>query len=219
MAMASGVTSLGRTPDSKQTNSLASYYGRIATENQGFPAIIREQQVISHGNFWHVVRSFAFHMQSEGVTAGSLVALNTTDMLASLAILLATSLLGARFVTASKTLASAKILQPTHFFRSPEVTGNKRVDFKLIDDSWMPTPHSRTRRIDFVGNAAPDCGLALSAYIGHNGASQVLCLEREDGYGPDGRCGQGLPISTDHLRHDFQQPHPGRFLRAPLLPC
>src|SRR3989337_2092286 len=150
MAMASDVTITKQNMDSEKVASLASYYGRIATENQGCPAIIREQQAITHGDLWGVVRSFASHMRNEGVKTGSLVALNTTDMLASLATLFATSLLGARFVVASKTLASAKILRPTHFFRSPEVTGNKRANFKLIDDSWMPAPHTGTQKINFA---------------------------------------------------------------------
>jgi acyl-coenzyme A synthetase/AMP-(fatty) acid ligase len=179
MAMASGVTITRQNMDSEKPNSLASCYGRIATENQRFPAIIREQQVITHADFWEVVRSFALHLQSEGVTEGSLVALNTTDMLASLATLFATSLLQARFVAASKVLASAKILQPTHFFRSPEVIGNKRLNFKLIDDSWMPTPHSRAQKIDFTGTATPHADWLYLHTSGTTGRAKFFALSEK----------------------------------------
>lgn len=179
MAIASGIKTTRQKMDSEKPASLASYYGKIATENRGFPAIIREQQVITHDDFWEVVRSFAFHMQSEGVAADSLVALNTTDILPSLATLFATSLLGARFVVASKTLASVKILRPTHFFRSPEVTGNKRVNFKLIDDSWMPTPHSRTRGNDFAGNATPHKDWLYLHTSGTTGRAKYFALSEK----------------------------------------
>ncbi len=165
--------------DSEIPTSLASYYGRIATENQGFPAILREQQVITHGDFWDVVKSFAYHMRNEGVRTGSLVAVNTTDMLASLATLFATSLLGARSVVASMVLANAKILRPTHFFRSPEVIGNKRVNFKLIDDSWMPTPQSRTQEIDYAGNATPDADWLYLHTSGTTGRAKFIALSEK----------------------------------------
>lgn len=154
---------------------MAAEYGRIAAENQRFPAIIRDSQVISHGVFWAVVRSFARRMQDEGVKTGSLVAVNTKDMLPSLATLLATSLLGARLVIASKILAKAKVLRPTHFFRSPEVTGSKNVDFKLIDDSWMPTPDS-LQEIDFAGNPAPDTDWLYLHTSGTTGHAKYIAL-------------------------------------------
>jgi acyl-coenzyme A synthetase/AMP-(fatty) acid ligase len=151
-------------------------YRRIANENLEFPAIIREHRVITHGDFWQVVRSFAFRLRSEGVTAGSLIALNSKDMLASLATLFASSLLGSRFVVASKLLANAKVLQPTHFFRSPEVTGKRRVSFKLIDDSWMPTEHTRALPDDFTDYLSPDADWLYLHTSGTTGRPKYVAL-------------------------------------------
>ena len=120
--------------------SLAMSYRRIAVENPEFPAIMREHRVKTHSDFWQVVRSFAFRLRNEGVTASSLIALNSVDMLASLATLFASSLLGSRFVVASELLADAKVLQPTHFFRSPEITARKRVNFKRQQDADSAHP-------------------------------------------------------------------------------
>ena len=156
--------------------SLALSYGRIAKENPEFPAIIREHRVITHGDFWQVVRSFAFRMRSEGVTAGALIALNSKDMLASLAMLFASSLLGSRFVIASKLLANAKVLQPTHFFRSPEVTGKRRVNFKLVDDSWMPTEHTRALPDDFTDCLLPDADWLYLHTSGTTGRAKYIAL-------------------------------------------
>jgi acyl-coenzyme A synthetase/AMP-(fatty) acid ligase len=161
---------------SEEMISLALSYGQIAKENPEFPAIIREHRVISHSDFWQVVRSFAFRLRSEGVTAGSLIALNSADILPSLATLFASSLLGSRFVVASKLLAAAKVLQPTHFFRSPEVTGKRRVNFKLIDDSWMPTEHTRALPDDFTDCLAPDADWLYLHTSGTTGRAKYIAL-------------------------------------------
>jgi len=173
--MAAGVTITRQEPVSEITTSLAFDYGRIATANPRFPAIIRDDQVITHGLFWAIVKSFAAHLRQEGVEAGSLVALNTKDLLPSLATLFATSLLGARFVIASKILARAKVLQPTHFFRTPEVTGAKRVDFKLIDDGWMPTAIAPPQEFD-VSIPRPDADWLFLHTSGTTGRAKYIAL-------------------------------------------
>ena len=109
--------------DSEKLPSLAISYRRIAAENPEFPAIIREHGVITHGDLWQVVRSFAFRLRSEGVTAGSLIALNSADMLVALATLFASSLLGSRFVVAGKLLAKC---QGTAAYAFLSVTGSHR---------------------------------------------------------------------------------------------
>ena len=161
---------------SGNTFPLGLSYGRVAQANSAFPAIIREHRVITHSDFWQVVRSFAFRLRSEGVTAGALVALNSKDMLASLAMLFASSLLGSRFVIASKLLANAKVLQPTHFFRSPEVTGKRRLDFKLIDDSWMPTEQTRGLPDDFMDCLSPDADWLYLHTSGTTGRPKYIAL-------------------------------------------
>jgi acyl-coenzyme A synthetase/AMP-(fatty) acid ligase len=176
LTMASGVTITRQEPVSEITASVASEYGRIATGNQRFPAIIRDDQVITHGLFWAIVKSFAVHLHDQGVETGSLIALNTKDMLPSLATLFATSLLGARLVIASKTLARAKVLQPTHFFRTPEVTGAKRVDFRVIDDSWMPTANAPPQEPDLSVPASPDADWLFLHTSGTTGRAKYIAL-------------------------------------------
>lgn len=162
--------------DSEKLPSLAISYSRIAAENPGFPAIIRENGVITHGELWQAVRSFAFRLRSEGVAAGSLIALNSADMLVALATLFASSLLASRFVVAGKVLAKSKVLQPTHFFRSPEVTGSKRVKFRLIDDSWMPTAHTRALPDDFLDCSIPDADWLYLHTSGTTGRAKYIAL-------------------------------------------
>jgi acyl-coenzyme A synthetase/AMP-(fatty) acid ligase len=161
---------------SEEMISLAMSYRQIANGNPQFPAIIRKHGVITHSEFWQVVRSFAFRLRSEGVTADSLIALNSADMLVSLATLLASSLLGSCFVVAGKQLAGAKVLQPTHFFRSPEARGKKRVNFKLLDDSWLPTAHTRSLPDDFLDCSSPDADWLYLHTSGTTGRVKYISL-------------------------------------------
>ncbi len=178
-AMAPGATITRQKHESETPTSLASEYGRIAAGNQRFPAIIRADQVITHGLFWAIVQSFALHLRGEGVKMGSLVALNTKDMLPSLSTLFATSLLGARLAIAGKTLARAKVLRPTHFFRTPEVSGSRRVDFKLIDDSWMPSTPSQLREAEFSTPAMPDAEWLYLHTSGTTGHAKYIALSEK----------------------------------------
>lgn len=156
--------------------SLAMFYRQIANGNPQFPAIIRDHGVITHNEFWQVVRSFAFRLRSEGVLPGSLIALNSADMLVTLATLFASSLLGSRFVVAGQRLAGAKVLQPTHFFRSPEAKGKKRVNFKLVDDSWLPTTHTRSLPDDFMNCSSPGADWLYLHTSGTTGRVKYIAL-------------------------------------------
>ena len=174
--MHSSVTIIRQEPVSEPAFSVASEYGRIAIGNQSFPAIIRDDQIITHGLFWTIVKSFAVHLRDEGVETGSLVALNTKDLLPSLATLFATSLLGARLVIASKILARAKVVQPTHFFRTPEVTGARRADFRLIDDGWIPAANAPPPEPDLSIPAAPDADWLFLHTSGTTGRAKYIAL-------------------------------------------
>ena len=115
---------------------IAVVVGQIAGDNSDFPAIVSEEGSLSYGALWSIVQSFAVNMQQHGVNEASLVAVNTRNMVVSLATLLASSLLGARYVVTSKVLAEANLLTPTHFFKSEEVHGSTWADFIDIDASW-----------------------------------------------------------------------------------
>jgi len=127
----------------EQSKNIGFCFFEVAKANPDFPAVISEQSRVSYWQLWQLVESFALAMKKKGVGQGSLVALNTTDMLVSLASLLATSLLGAEFVVAGKQLANTRDLSPTHFFRSSEVSGSAAVKFDLIGRSWLPKPESK----------------------------------------------------------------------------
>jgi acyl-coenzyme A synthetase/AMP-(fatty) acid ligase len=122
----------------EQKFNLARSFHTIATEYPAFPAIVSERTQITYLHLLSLAVAFARNMQRCGVDQKSLVALNTGDAVVSLSALLATSLLGCRFVVAGKVLAHQKVVSPTHFFKSREAVGKAGVPFIEIDESWMP---------------------------------------------------------------------------------
>ncbi|MDB4111954.1 acyl--CoA ligase [Yoonia sp.] len=124
-------------------------FQRIARDYQNFPALVSPQMHLTYVELLSVAVSFAHRMRELGVTRKSVVAINTGDTVASVAMLLATSFLGCQFVVASMVIARQKVVTPTHFFKTPEAAGKKGVPFVAIDMSWMPqTPCDISTALD-----------------------------------------------------------------------
>lgn len=117
--------------------NIARAFGEVAEANANLPALIAQDEVLSYADLWRLVRRIAARMQADGVGPGSLVAVNLRDMRASLGTLLASAMLGAGYVVAGQLLAKAQVLKPTHFYRTPEMTGSTRVSFRVIDAAWL----------------------------------------------------------------------------------
>ena len=114
-------------------------YRQVVAESAEFPAFMRESGIITHGEFWRIIDSFTRRLAECGVTKDSLIALHTSDMIVSLATLMASSLLGARFVVAGPILRKADEINPTHFFCSPDSLSVNNPKFKEIDSTWYPS--------------------------------------------------------------------------------
>jgi len=109
----------------------------VARKYPMFPAIINETTVITYVQLLATVVGFAKRLQAQGVGRNSIVALNTGDLPISTTVLLATSLLGCRLVTASNILAKQDLVKPTHFLRTAEAKGKNDIGFIEIDASWL----------------------------------------------------------------------------------
>ena len=117
--------------------NIAAQYGRVARHYAHYPALLGDGVALSHGQFWRVVNGLARHMAGDGVGSGSLVALNSRNMVVVLTTLMATALLGAGFVVAGPILARAKVVTPTHFYRTPEMAGHSAVNFRMMPPEWL----------------------------------------------------------------------------------
>ena len=164
-----------------QDENIGLSFLKVADANTIFPAIISETQVINYEQLAHIVQSFAARMRGYGVDQKSLVALNTSDVVVSLAVLMATSLLGAKLTIASKLLAKTKAFSPTHFFKSPEVQGSKDVDFVEIDETWLPDlpTEPRNEELNFEGYRSADDPWLYLHTSGSTGTPKYFALSQK----------------------------------------
>lgn len=119
--------------------SIGALFTKTAHQNPDLPALGLGDGLMTYGQLLLVVQNFALRMKGLGITERSIIALQTSDAVVSIATLLASSLLGAQFVIAGQNLARTKALKPTHFLRSPEMIGSKRLNYDLIDRNWWPS--------------------------------------------------------------------------------
>lgn len=124
-------------PTAPLIRPLAMSFAEVAREYPEFPAIISSAGTITYAQLLSAAVGFATRLRVMGVTRRSLVAINTGDMPSSVAVLLATSLLGCRLITTSEMLAKHKQVTPTHFLRTRDAAGKRGVDFTEIDETWF----------------------------------------------------------------------------------
>ena len=154
---------------------------KLSNSHPGAPAIIQDDLVISYKQLRETVASFASNMQKNGVSANSTVAINTHDTIVSLASILATSLLGARWIEANKELAQSKVVQPTHFFKSPEAGGSARAKFIDITPNWGPFYSTDDEKNvgQFEGLADTSSPWLIVKTSGTTGYPKYLTLDQE----------------------------------------
>jgi acyl-coenzyme A synthetase/AMP-(fatty) acid ligase len=119
--------------------NIARAFAEVAQANANLPAIIGQSEVLSYDDLWRLVQRIAARMQADGVGAESLVAVNLSEIRFTLGCLLATALLGAGYVVAGPGLAKSEAVQPTHFYRTPEMSGHRAVNFRAMDSDWFGT--------------------------------------------------------------------------------
>ncbi len=159
------------------STNIATLYGAVAVRHRDFPALVGDGVALSHGQLWRVVNGLAAHLARDGVGPGSLVALNSRNMVVTLATLLATALLGAGFVVAGPVLARAKILRPTHFYRTPEMAGHTAVTFHLLDADWLRDPGPELVEIA-AAVVAPDAPWLYLHTSGTTGEPKFIALSQ-----------------------------------------
>ena len=152
-------------------------YARVASANAAFPAIVGENGEITHAQFWKLVRTFASGFARDGVDETSVVAITSEMLVTVLAAVIATSLRGARLITAESAIAKAGIDKPTHFYRTVEMTAGKK--FKLFDEEWLKntTPDDESQWLN--PRARPQSDWLTLHTSGTTGRQKYFCLTQE----------------------------------------
>ncbi|PKQ14414.1 MAG: hypothetical protein CVT68_11995, partial [Actinobacteria bacterium HGW-Actinobacteria-8] len=170
-------------------------------------AIVAADMTLDYRKLWLIVQSFALRMQTEGIDQSSIIALKSTDMIASVAVMFATTLVGAGFVIWEDRLLRDGVVTPTHVLRSPEVSSPEGAPSILMDASWSPkyTPVDADAVARLSGAAGPEAPWWYLHTSGTTGSPKYLALSQR--------------VALDRSRAlstDFQ----GAGTRfAPIFPC
>lgn len=201
--------------------NIAARYGCIAGSHAGFPALLGDGVALSHAQFWRVVNGLAGHLAADGVGPGGLVALNSRNMVVVLATLMATGLLGAGFVVAGPILARAQVIRPTHFYRTPDMTGHPAVPFRVLPAAWLRADGADSPDVPPAA-VAPEAPWLYLHTSGTTGEPKFIALSQRVAYDRSRAAAVDFPVAQTTFATFFgctSRPFLARALAALLQAC
>ena len=192
---------------SAQPMNIGMCFARVANENPNHDAIVAADITLSYAKLWRIVRGFATRMQEVGIDRNSIVAVRSRDMIACVASMMATSLLGASYVSFEKWLLGDGVVSPTHFLRSPDVSPYGGLNYHMMDANWPQAapPNPNSDGSEFSGYADANDPWWYVHTSGTTGEPKYLSLSQRDVY-----------FRSQAVREDFRSLHT-RF--CSLFPC
>lgn len=117
-------------------------YSRIAQKNSDAPALMFPEAAYSHDQFFRLARAFAIRLRDAGVDQNATVCLDIKDIPVVLAMVLASSALGAKFAQTRGDLDMSTILPITHWIRADVTADDTQATdggrTLVVDASWSP---------------------------------------------------------------------------------
>lgn len=167
------------------TNNIALRYRETAFAAPEQAALIFPDTAFSRRQFWQLTQTFALRMREQGIVRGTTVCLDAPEATVVLATVLASSLLGARFVQQSGDLDLGRFIEITHRLRTPPPPGAppgpaERPAGIEIDASWSPGDLARDALRDaaFEGFADPEDPWLIVHTSGTTGYPKFLALSQ-----------------------------------------
>jgi acyl-coenzyme A synthetase/AMP-(fatty) acid ligase len=152
----------------------------VANAHAAFPVILRQDEVTTYAKLHAMTVILADRFLADGVGQNSIVAVTTNDMRMSLGALLATSLIGARFVVASKTLATCNVITPTHRYRTSDAEVARTSAFHLIGDAVFSDAAAAAalRKQSYSGPSDPEAPWLYLHTSGTTGTPKYIALSQ-----------------------------------------
>ncbi len=121
-----------------EQQNIAFAFKTVARDIPEQDAIIAEDMSITYHKLWLIIERFAQNMQAHGIGRRSVVGIDTTDMIVSVASIFALSLLGAAYFILDGLHAATARQDLTHVLRSPERPGFDGLRYIVMDQGWSP---------------------------------------------------------------------------------
>ncbi len=169
---------------STQPTNIARCFARVAHQHADHNAIVATDITLSYAKLWRIVRGFATRMQEIGIGRDSLVAVHSRDMIACVASMMATSLLGAGHASFDRRLLGGGTVQATHILRSPDVQPHPDVNYHLMDATWpqAAAPDPSSDGSEFAGYGQAEDPWWFVQTSGTTGEPKYLSLSQRDVY-------------------------------------
>lgn len=138
----------------------------VAVRNPDLLAIVTPDYMLNYKQLARITKSYARNMQRLGVKIGSTVLVETRDVTVAMATVLATALLGARWISHRSYNTLADVVTPTHRYCALGIP--QKQGFVTIDRSWD------TSDVPKDAPFLPDAGISLEApwlYVATSGTT------------------------------------------------
>lgn len=161
--------------------NIAFAFKAVAHANPDMPAIIAEDLSVSYSKLWMIAECFAYRMREHGVDQTSIIAIDTSDMVVSVATMFAVALLGAQHVTFDPDVLRSNAVRPTHYLISPEREWFEGVPFILMDQSWSPkyAPATDNKQDALIGYTNSDAPCWIIQSSGTTGLPKYMRLSSQ----------------------------------------
>jgi acyl-CoA synthetase (AMP-forming)/AMP-acid ligase II len=164
----------------EQPFNIAFAFQEAARQMPDREALIAEDITLTYQKLARIIDRFSAQMQALGIGQSSTVAIDTTDMIVSVASIFALSCLGAQYTVPDRSFQDLDQQGVTHFLRSPERPGHPDRADVIMDESWSPkfdtavSPIIRT-----PGFAHPDAPCWILGSSGTTGRPKFVTISEE----------------------------------------
>lgn len=125
--------------------NIALHYLQAVALSPASAAIVGSETTISHGQLAEASLAIALGLQARGMGPGSTLAVRTQDPSIALATLLATALLGARWVFAHDNLVGSGRLDIDLILDDGSLPGNAAISTVRLDETWFAADSDKGR--------------------------------------------------------------------------
>ena len=164
-----------------QSKNIGFAFEQVVKRHADQAALIFEDMTLTYAQLWKITCAFARKMAECGVRQGDFVVVDTTESTVSIASLLASALLGAKYANSHEELALLKRFRPTHYFHSPELFGNAFEGSIEIEERWTPQ-NQPDQDVTFSGSQNEDEPWLIVHTSGSTGLPKYIGLSHAQVY-------------------------------------